>query len=75
MEFSEKKCIRCIPDHTYIDYVYSNNENDAPEKHRIKSILKTKSTIYITSLFKLMDKTLKYLPKLFVNNMIKYWMF
>ena len=69
--FQKENCIGCIPAYTYGDYVYFNNENDAPEEHHIQSILKTKSNIYITLLSKLMDNTLKYLPKLFVDKMIK----
>ena len=60
---------------TYGDYVYINNENNAPEEHHIQSILKTKSDIYITSLQKLMNESLKYLTKLFVGKIIKEWMF
>ena len=49
----------------------SLDENDAPEEHLIQTILKTKSDIYITSFSKLMDESLKYLPKLSVDKMIK----
>ena len=71
IEFSEKCCIGCMTAYTYGDYVYFNNENNAPEEHHIQSILKTKSDIYITLLSKLMDETLKYLRKLFVDKIIK----
>ena len=64
-----------MPSYTYGDYVYINNKYDAPEEHHIQSILKTHPDIYITSLSKLMDESLQYLPKLFVDKMIKYWMF
>ena len=60
-----------MPYYTYGDYLYINNENNAPEEHHIQSILKTKSGIYITSLSKLMGETLKYLPSLFVDKIIK----
>ena len=30
IEFSKKCCIGCMPSYTYGDYVYTNNENDAP---------------------------------------------
>ena len=60
-----------MPSYTYSDYVYINNKNDAPEEHYIQSILKTKSDIYIIYLLKLMDISLKYLPKLLVDKMIK----
>ena len=75
MEFSEKCCIWCTPAYTYGDCVYFDNKNDAPEEYHIQSILKTKNNIYITSLSKLMYETLKYLPKLFVDKMIKEYMF
>ena len=55
--------------------MYINNENNAPEEHHIQSILKTQPHIYITSLSKFMDESLKYFPKLFFDKMIKYWMF
>ena len=61
--------------YTYGDYMYINNENNAPEEHHIQSILKTKPDIYITSLSKLMDESLKYLPTLFVDKMINFLMF
>ena len=60
-----------MPSYNYGEYVYFNNEKYAFEEHHIKSILKTKTNIYITSLSKLMDETMKYLPKLFVDKMIK----
>ena len=60
-----------MPAYTCGYYVYFNNKKYAPEEHHIQSILKTKTNIYITSLSKLMDKTLKYLTKLFVDKMIK----
>ena len=60
-----------MPAYTYGDYVYLNNENDAPKEHHIKSISKTKTNNYITSLSKLMDEILKYLPRLFIDKMIK----
>ena len=37
--------------------------------------LKLKPDIYITSLSKLMDESLKYFLKLSVDKIIKYWMF
>ena len=60
-----------MPAYTYVDYVYFNNKNDAPEEHHIQSILKTNTNIDIKSLSKLMYETLKHLPKLFVDRMIK----
>ena len=60
-----------MPSYTYDNYVYINNEYNTPEEHNIQSILKTQSNIYITSLSKFMDESLKYLPKLFVYKMIK----
>ena len=71
MEFSEKCCIGYMPAYTYGDSVYFNNETDAPEEYHSISILETKANIYITSLLKLMDKTLEYLPMLFFDKMIK----
>ena len=71
IEFLEKYCIGCMPAYTYGDYVYFNNKKNAPEEHHIQSILKLKQYIYITSLSKLMDETLIYLPKLFADKMIK----
>ena len=71
MEFQETCCIGCMSAYTYGDFVYLNKENNATEEHHIKSIFKTKTNIYITSLSKLMDETLKYLPHLFVDKMIK----
>ena len=53
------------------DYVYIKNDNDAPEEHHIQSILEIKSDIYITSLSKFMYESLKDLPRLFVDKMIK----
>ena len=64
-----------MPSYTYVDHVFINNKNYSPEEHHIQSILKTQSGIYITSLLKLMDESLKYLTKLFVDKMIKEWMF
>ena len=60
-----------MPYYPYGDYVYINNKNDEPEKHHIQSILKIKSDIYIPSLSKLMYESLEYLPKLFVDKIIK----
>ena len=71
MKTSEKCCIECIPDYTYGDYVSFNNKNDAPDENHIQSILKTNINIYRTSFSKLMYKKLQYLPKLFVDKMIK----
>ena len=71
MEFSESFCIGCMPDYTYGDYVYFNKKINALEEHHIQSILKTKTNIYPALLLKLMDEILKYLPKLFVDIMIK----
>ena len=45
-----------MPYYTYGDYVHINYKNNAPEEHRIHSILKTHPDIYITSLSKLMDE-------------------
>ena len=59
-----------MPSYTYDDYVYINNEKDAPEEHHIQSILE-KQVFNLTSLSKLMDEILKYLPKLFVDKLIK----
>ena len=64
-----------MPSYTFINHVYINNKNNAPEEHHIQSILKTKLDIYITSLLKLIYEPLKDLPKLFVDKMIKEWMF
>ena len=47
MEYSRKTFIGFIPAYNYGDYVYLNNENDAPEEHHIQSILKTKTNIFI----------------------------
>ena len=60
-----------MPYYTYGNYVYINNKYYASKEHHIKSILKTHSDIYITSLSKLMDESLQDLPKLFVDKMIK----
>ena len=60
-----------MPSYTYGDYVYINNKNNAPEEHHVQSRLKKQSYIYITSFLKFMDESFKYLPKLFVDKMIK----
>ena len=64
-----------MPYYTYRDYVYINNEYDEPEEHHIKSILKTQPDIYITSLSKLVDESLQDFPELFVDRMIKTYIF
>ena len=51
--------------------MYINNKNDTPGEYHIQSIFKTQPDIYITSLSKLMDESLKYLPELFFDKMIK----
>ena len=56
-----------MPYYPYGDYVYINNENDAPEEHHVQPILKIKPDIYITSLSKLMYESFKDFPKLFVD--------
>ena len=60
-----------MPYYTYGDDVYINNEKDSPEEHHIQSIFKSKLDIYMASLSKLMDESLKCLPKLFVDKIIK----
>ena len=65
----------CIPSYTYRYYVYINNTYDAPKEHHVQQILKTHPDIYITSLPKLMDESLQYFPKLFVDKRIQIWMF
>ena len=60
-----------MPDYTYVDYVYFNNNIYAPKEHHIKFILNQELDFYITSLSNLMDETLTLLPKLFVNKMVK----
>ena len=64
-----------MPSYTYCDYVYINYNNDAPKEHHIQPTLKKKSDIYITSLSKLMGESLTYFTKLFVDKIIKKWMF
>ena len=64
-----------MPSYKYGDYVYINNIYDAPKEHHIHSIFKTYPDIYMTSLSKLMDESFQDLPKLFVDKMIKTWMF
>ena len=51
MEFSEKCCIGCMTAYTHGDCLYLNNVNDTPEEQHNKSILKTNTNNYITSLF------------------------
>ena len=63
-----------MPYYTYVEYVYINNQQDAPEEHHIQWILKTQLDTYITSLSKLMEELLKNLPNLFVDEMIKEYM-
>ena len=64
-----------MPAYIYGDYVYFDKEKNAPKEHYIQSLLKSKTNIYITSLSKLIDETLEYLPKLFFVKIIKEWMF
>ena len=61
--------------YTYANYVYINNKYDAPEENHINSILKTLPNINIISLSKLIEESLQDLPKLFVDKIIKDWMF
>ena len=62
-----------MPAYTYGNYVYLNNSIDAPKENHNQLILGQEPNFYITSLSNLMDETLKLLPKLFVNKMIKKW--
>ena len=55
--------------------MYINNKYDAPEENHINSILKTLPNINIISLSKLIEESLQDLPKLFVDKIIKDWMF
>ena len=60
-----------MPAYTYGDYVYFNKNIDAPKEHHNQFILNQEPDFYITSLSNFMDETLKLLPKLFVNKMVK----
>ena len=62
-----------MPDYTYGDCVYFNNNIDAPKEHHNQFILNQEPDFYIISLWNLMDETLTLLPKLFFNQMEK-WM-
>ena len=56
---------------TYDDYVYFNNNIDAPKEHNNQFILNQELDLYITSLSNFMDGTLTLSPKLFVNKMVE----
>ena len=46
-----------MPDYTYGDYVYFNNNIDTPNEHHNTFTLNQISDFYITSPLKLMDDT------------------
>ena len=60
-----------MPDYNYGDYVYFNNNIDAPKEHHNKFISNQEPDFYIKSLSNLMDETLTLLPMLFVNKVVK----
>ena len=56
-----------MPAYTYGEYVYLNNNIDAPKESNNEYIQNQVKYFYITSLSNFMDETLILLPKLFVN--------
>ena len=60
-----------MPVYTYGYYFYLNNSIDATKEHHNKLILHQEPDIYITSVSNFMYETLPFLPKLFINKMVK----
>ena len=63
--------IGCMPAYAYDDYLNLNNSIDSPKEHRNQFIFNQEPYFCITLLSNLMDEKLTFLPKVFVNKMIK----
>ena len=65
----EKCCKGCMPNYTYGAYVNLNNRIDATKEYHNKFLLNQVTYFSITSLSTLMDETLTFFPKFFINKM------
>ena len=60
-----------MPAYTHGEYFHFNNIIDAPKEHNNEFILNKETDFYITSPLKFIDEAFIFLPKLFVDKMIK----